>query len=76
MGALGFGSIVIAFFAMAYLGPAIAVAAHVILREGYLSQRTNLTLWQRFVGVLEALVIGLLWLPTLLLLLLRAALGR
>lgn len=76
MRSLGFGRLLLGFLAMAYLGPAIAVAAHMIAAGGYLSSKRKLTLSQRAWGVLEAIVLGLLWLPTLVLLLLRAALGR
>jgi hypothetical protein len=76
MSSFGIGSIVIAFVAMAYLGPAIAIAAHVITREGYLSSKRKMPLARRALGVLEAIVIGLLWLPALIVLLVRALLQR
>lgn len=76
MRALGFGRLILAFLAMAYLGPAIAVAAHMISTGGYLSSRRKLSASERVWGVLEAIVLGLLWLPTLVVLLIRAAIGR
>jgi hypothetical protein len=76
MRTLGIGSLVIAFFAMAYLGPAIAVAAHVIARGGYLSSDRKFTVSERVLGVLEALLIGALWLPALIVLLVQALIGR
>lgn len=76
MRSLGFGRLILAFLAMAYLGPAIAVAAHMIASGGFLSSRRTLSWSERVWGVLEAVVVGLLWLPTLVLLLIRAAIGR
>ncbi len=76
MNTLGLGSLLIAFFAMAYLGPAIAIAAHMIVRGGYLSPERTLSWTERVYGVLEAMVVGLLWLPALVLLLIRALIGR
>lgn len=76
MNTLGLGSLLLAFFAMAYLGPAIAIAAHMIVRGGYLSLERKISWTDRVYGVLEAIVIGLLWLPALLLLLIRALIGR
>jgi hypothetical protein len=76
MRARGVGHWILAFVAMAYLGPAIAVATHVIARGGYLSRRRKLSWSARIRGVLKALALGLLWLPTLVLLLVRAAIGR
>jgi hypothetical protein len=76
MSSFGIGSLVIAFVAMAYLGPAIAIAVHIITREGYLSSKRKLSLTRRALGVLEAVVIGLLWLPALIVLFVRAWLQR
>lgn len=60
---------------MAYLGPALAVAFHRIMTGGFLNFDKVMPLEKRVLGVAEALVQGLLWLPMLLLLLLRALLG-
>ena len=61
---------------MAYFGPALAVAFHRIMSGGYLNFDKPMPAQTRLFGVAEALVQGLLWLPMLLLLLLRALLGK
>ncbi len=61
---------------MAYLGPAIALALHRIITGGYLDLERDMSVKQRAYGVVEALWQGLLWLPMLVLLLVRALLGE
>ena len=76
MRALGIGDLLFAFLAMAYLGPAIAIAAHLITRGGYWSPSRPMRWTARVYGTLEAAVIGVLWLPALVVLLVRALIGR
>lgn len=76
MRALGIGDLLFAFLAMAYLGPAIAIAAHLITRGGYWAPSRAMRWTARVYGTIESAVIGLLWLPALVVLLVRALIGR
>ncbi|MDP3277070.1 MAG: hypothetical protein Q8Q09_17900 [Deltaproteobacteria bacterium] len=72
----GFIHVLLGIVLMAYLGPAIAIAMHLILREGYLSADRQYSARERVEGVLVSVGTGVLWLPSLIALFVQAILGR